>query len=188
MSTQNQNIRVLYVLNSYKEENPLYTYQNLKDTEATETIVESVPFQNKSIKVMWSGMEDIKHIAGYVYNYENYVGIVINAKYLSSELQHQTIIALLPYAVECVKLNLSDNEPHAAIKIKDLFKDKYKDIIANTLCPPAVCYDALEFYQLDKPKSDDEAFVMAQFLAEKLNMYPSIMEYQLKTISTYEQE
>lgn len=187
MNHKDKNLSLYFTLNLYAVHNKMYTYQNLTTKEATEHIIEAVPFKDKPIKVMWSNMEDIKYMASYVYNYEDSVDIVVNAK-LPSELQHQTIIASLPFAAHCINAEVKYNKPHShsIITIEDLYAGEYTDIIADTLCPTSVCYEALDFYELDKPKSDEKAFVMAQFLAEKLNTYPNLIEYQLKRMSDYE--
>ena len=67
MHTQPKDAQAYFLLKLYQETNPMYTYQNLKDAATTENIIEAVPYENKQIKVMWSMMEDIKDVAGYIY-------------------------------------------------------------------------------------------------------------------------
>ena len=176
------NTMLYYLLSLYQAHNEIYTYKNLTNKESTESIIEGIPFKDKTIKVMWSEMKKINRTAGYVYNYIDHVDIVINAK-MSSEEQHKTIILLLPFAVSCIQQKSNQAEPYSVIKIIDLYTDDYKDIIAHTLFPSSICHETLDFYKLDKPETEEKAFVIAQYLSDKINVYPDLIEYQIKAIS-----
>lgn len=176
------NTMLHYVLTLYKSHNKLYTHKNLTNKESTRLIIESIPFKNKSIKVVSSEMKVTNQVAGYVYNYNDHVDIIINTN-LSSEEQHKTIILLLPFAVSCIQQKLNQEEIYSVIKILDLYTDNYKDIVAQTLFPSSICYELLDFYNLDKPKTEETAYVMAQYLTDKVNIYTDLIEYQLKAIS-----
>ena len=176
------NTMLHYLLSLYQAHNKLYTYKNLTNSESTESIIESIPFKDTSIKVMWSEMKEINQVAGYVYNYIDHVDIVVNIK-MSSEKQHKTIILLLPFAVSCIEQKLNQEEIYSVIKILDLYTNNYKDVIAQTLFPSSICYETLYFYKLDKPKTEEAAYVMAQYLTDKVNVYTDLIEYQLKAIS-----
>lgn len=49
--------------------------------------------------------------------------------------------------------------------------------------PCNVLNETLDFYKLDKPETEDKAFVIAQYLSNKINVYPDLIEYQIKVIS-----
>ena len=63
------NTMLHYLLSLYQAHNEMYTYKNLTNKESTESIIEGIPFKDKTIKVMWSDMKEINRTAGYVYNY-----------------------------------------------------------------------------------------------------------------------
>lgn len=176
------NTMLYYLLSLYQAHNKLYTYKNLTNRESTELIIESIPFKDTSIKVMWSEMKELNQVAGYVYNYTDHVDIVVNAK-MSSEEQHKAIILLLPFAVSCIQQKSNQEEPYSVIKIIDLYTDDYKDVIAHTLFPSSICYETLDFYKIDKPETKEKAFVIAQYLSNKINVYPDLIEYQIKAIN-----